>query len=212
MKQTTSQVLYAYWNELRAGRLAPQRLEIEPARIAGILSETFMLERAEGGAYTFRLAGTRLCELFGSELRGSDFLAGWSARDRSAIERHLAGVCEMGAAALLTFEGSSDIRHRIEVEALLLPLLHAGKTVARIIGTMSAASTPRWLNAEPLRTRRLIRQELIWPDGRPHSVAQRMGRPAPQRARLGAPQVVQVEQRRFRVYEGGRAGAKDDKR
>jgi len=30
MKQKTVQTLYAYWNEIRAGRLAPKRLEIEP--------------------------------------------------------------------------------------------------------------------------------------------------------------------------------------
>ncbi len=47
MKQRTIQTLYAYWNELRAGRVAPRRLEIEPARIGSILPETFMLERTE---------------------------------------------------------------------------------------------------------------------------------------------------------------------
>src|SRR4051812_13786849 len=47
MQQRTLQTLYGYWNEVRAGRLAPQRLEIEPSRIAGILSETFMLERID---------------------------------------------------------------------------------------------------------------------------------------------------------------------
>ena len=37
MKQTTIQTLYAYWDGVRAGRIAPRRLEIEPARIAAIL-------------------------------------------------------------------------------------------------------------------------------------------------------------------------------
>ena len=36
--------------------------------------------------YQYRLAGTRLCELFGSELRGRNFLDGWSDGDR-LIER-----------------------------------------------------------------------------------------------------------------------------
>ena len=62
MQQKTLQTLYSYWNEVRAGRLAPQRLEIEPSRIAGILSETFMLERIDAASYQYRLAGTRLSE------------------------------------------------------------------------------------------------------------------------------------------------------
>src|SRR5262245_12517318 len=86
MKQRTLQILYGYWNEIRAGRLAHQRLEIEPSRIAGILSETFMLERFDAATYEFRLAGTRLCELFGSELRGTNFLSDWSEPDRQTLE------------------------------------------------------------------------------------------------------------------------------
>ena len=89
MQQRTLQTLYGYWNEVRAGRLAPQRLEIEPSRIAGILSETFMLERIDAGSYQYRLAGTRLCEMFGSELRGRNFLDGWSEADRQVLARDL---------------------------------------------------------------------------------------------------------------------------
>ena len=48
MKNRTSQILFAYWNEARQGRVAPRRLDIEPARIAGILSETMILEQTEG--------------------------------------------------------------------------------------------------------------------------------------------------------------------
>ena len=87
MKQRTLQTLYGYWNEARAGRLAPLRLEIEPSRIAGILAETFMLERMDAATYQYRLAGTRLCELFGSELRGMNFLDNWSEADRAVLER-----------------------------------------------------------------------------------------------------------------------------
>jgi hypothetical protein len=68
MKQRTVQTLYGYWNALRAGRIAPRRLEIEPSRIGSILSETFMLERTDPATCRYRLAGTRLCEIFGFEL------------------------------------------------------------------------------------------------------------------------------------------------
>src|SRR6185295_12220787 len=83
LMQRSIQTLFNYWDQLRAGRIAPNRLEIEPSRIADILAETFMLERIDARTYQFRLAGTRLCELFGSELRGKNFLEGWSEQDRS---------------------------------------------------------------------------------------------------------------------------------
>lgn len=212
MKQKTLDILYAYWNEVRAGRIAPQRLEIEPSRIAGILSETFMLERIDASTYRFRLAGTRLCELFGSELRGRNFLDDWSEGDRNVLARDLATVCEQGAAAVLALEGSSDARHRVQLEAILLPLVHGGHSVVRIIGAMTPTSRPYWLDSEPLKTRRLERHEMIWPDGRPHSVVERLGHQAPFLAARAQMRIVKTGRRQFRVFEGGRADGKHDKR
>ena len=211
MKQRSTHTLYSYWNEVRAGRLAPHRLEIEPSRIAGILSETFMLERIDGGTHQYRLAGTRLCELFGSELRGKNFLDGWSEQDRPVLARDLATICEQGAVAVLNLEGSSDTRHRVELEAILLPLTHGGNGIGRIIGAMSTTSMPHWLDSEPLRDRRLLRHEVIWPDGRPHSVAEKLGRraPLPPRAQM---RIIKTDRRQFRVFEGGRTDGKYDKR
>ena len=211
--QSSLQTLYSYWNEVRAGRLAPQRLEIEPSRIAGILSETFMLERIDARTYQYRLAGTRLCELFGSELRGKNFLDGWSEEDRRVLEWHLTTISEQGAAALLTIDGIVDSRHRVALDANLLPLLHAGK-ITRIIGTMSPTSAPHWLVAEPLRGRQLKQHQLIWPDGRPHGTVARAGKQAPLQPGLTGPgvRVVKSDERRFRVVEGGRTSGKHNKR
>ena len=209
MQQKTLQALYGYWNELRAGRLAPQRLEIEPSRIAGILSETFMLERVDAATYRYRLAGTRLCEMFGSELRGKNFLDDWRDNDRHVLERDLATVCDEGAVAVIRLECSSDNRHRVEFEAVLLPLVHAGQNIARIIGAMSATSAPHWLASEPLPNRRLQSHEIVWPDQRPP-----VGRPSrqspslPEQAQM---RIVKTGPRQFRVFDGGRTSHKLDK-
>jgi hypothetical protein len=208
MKQRTLFTLYSYWNEVRAGRLAPRRLEIEPSRIAGILAETFMLERLDAATYAYRLAGTRLCELLGKELRGINFLDGWSSQDRAALERLLASVCEQGAVAVLTVESGADTRHRIELETILLPLLHAGSTVGRIIGATTASSVPHWLHGDPLLSHRLVRHELIWPDGRPHSVIARSGKQAPFAPEPANTRLVNALRRQFRVLDGGRTDAK----
>ena len=65
MREAISQTLYGYWNDIRAGRLAPKRFEIEPSQIAGMLPDTFILERIDNETSRFRLAGTRICEAFG---------------------------------------------------------------------------------------------------------------------------------------------------
>ena len=144
MKQKSLNTLYAYWNELRAGRLAPKRLEVEPSRIAGLLSETFMLERAGASNYQYRLAGTRLCELFGAELRSTNFLAGWREADQPVVARQLSLLCEQGAVIELGIEARGSARRPpLLFDALLLPLLHTGNTVGRIIGAMCAGASRR---------------------------------------------------------------------
>jgi hypothetical protein len=208
MKQRAIQILYSYWNELRAGRMAPRRLEIEPSRIAGILAETFMLERNDANNFQFRLAGTRLCEIFGSELRGTNFLAGWSERDRCILEHELATTCSQGAVCALTIEASADGQHRLELEVILLPLLHSADTIGRIIGAMSANSTPQWLTSERLVTRRLLRHQLIWPDGRPHSVVERAGLQSPFVPAAPDARQSRSDRPQLRVVEGGRAQPK----
>lgn len=209
MKQRTVQTLYGYWNALRAGRIAPRRLEIEPSRIGPILSETFMLERTDSATCRYRLAGTRLCEVFGYELRGTNLLEGWSETDRRTLQRHLATICDQGGVALFEFEACADTSQRVQLEGILLPLVHDGATIDRIIGAITPMSSPHWLGHERLRQRRLIRHDIIWPDGRPHMIVERSGRQAPFQQQ---PPVLQTRmaadfRRSFRVVEGGR---KDD--
>jgi hypothetical protein len=211
MKQNSPQALYSYWNQVRAGRQAPQRLEIEPSQIAGILSETFMLERIDAATYQFRLAGTRLCEQFGRELRGTNFLDGWDADGRRSLQRLLVAVCDQAAGLSLTLEGATDDRRRVEFEAMLLPLTHGGTRISRIIGAMSATTTPYWLGSDPLRGRRLERHQLIWPDGRPHALIARASGQAPFAAAVPARSNTS-DRRQFRVVEGGRLTGKPDKR
>jgi hypothetical protein len=207
MQLRTTQTLYAYWNTIRANRIAPQRLEVEPSRISSVLPETFMLERIAPTAYRYRLAGTRLCEVFGTELRDTDMLEGWSALDRAALVRSLASTCAQGAVTLFVAEATSQTSRRVQLEAVLLPLTH-GEQITRVIGAMAPMQSPHWLGHEPLVHKQLVRHETIWPDGRPHALVQRAG----SKAALhppgvnASPRAALDPRRRFRVLDGGRTG------
>jgi hypothetical protein len=205
MKQKSPNTLYVYWNELRAGRIAPRRLEVEPSRIAGILSETFMLERINASDYQYRLAGTRLCELFGAELRCSNFLSGWQDADQAVLAHKLALICEQGAVISLEIETTGSPRQALEFEAILLPLVHAGNSINRIIGAMSLTSPMPIGAGEHQLRRRLRRYEVIWPDGRPRAVLER-GSTAPFQAPQppSPPPAKKGERPQLRLLDGGR--------
>ena len=88
MKLAISRELYAYWDALRAGRSAPERNDIEPGAIRGVLADTFVLDFDAQSGFPFRIAGSRANALFGTELRGLSFLELWREADRHDHQGH----------------------------------------------------------------------------------------------------------------------------
>mgnify|MGYP005864125809 CR=1 FL=1 len=202
MRNDTSLTLFNYWNGLRGARKAPHRVEIEPARIAGILPEAFILEKVDFETYRFRIAGTKLCEQFGRELRGRNFLDHWDEEDRFTLRRRLAAVAEQGAAGLFEFEAFGSGQEPVLFEAVILPLVHSNNAIDRFLGTISTKEELKWPGMGHFDRRHLLRHELIWPNGLPPQPQVLDSRPLPdiQDARL-----VRINHRSFRVYEGGRS-------
>jgi hypothetical protein len=186
MQQPTSRQLYAYWDSVRNGRVAPRRFEIEPAKIAGLLPETFIAESAGHLGYRFRLAGTKICEQFGRELRGADLLALWDISDRDAVASLLRNIFADGAVGYGLFRAYTSTERHTAFELLLLPLMHVGETINRVLGAITAIEPPFWLGAEPLIRHELVELNLHWPDGIPAFMVQ------------DGAEVISLAQRRFR--------------
>ncbi|MCB1519780.1 MAG: PAS domain-containing protein [Hyphomicrobiaceae bacterium] len=203
MKSKTSQLLFTYWNEVRNGRLAPRRFEIEPSRITPILPETFILERLDADTYRFRLAGTRICEDFGTELRGTNFLDGWSQDDHITLNRHLRAIAQQGGVGVVTFEAAAISGECATFECILLPLVHTRDTVDRFLGALSRVGSVEHQQAAGRFRRHLVGTEVIWPDGKPHSVVVSQHRQVPFLPHVRNARIVRVDRRQFRVYEGG---------
>ena len=204
MKHRTSQILYAYWNEVRRGRLAPRRFDIEPARIAAILAETMILERVDETAYRFRLAGTRIGEQFATELRGQNFLDLWETVDKQQITDLMQRLTEHGGAGILEFEVAGSNGRTANFEAILLPLVHTRDVVDRFLGAMSVAGAATWLGAERRGVLRLTHTQIIWPDGRPSTRAANTTEPPALHAYAAHGRIVRQDRRQFRVLDGGR--------
>lgn len=148
MKHPSSRQLFEYWNVQRGLRLAPERNDIEPGPIRRALSDTFILGRDAGGTYRFRLAGTRLCALFGRELKGSDFLSLWAEAERPAMQKRLAAVTGESASFVAGASGHVAGAPAAELELLLLPLRHRDRSQVRLIGVLGPLVSPYWLGSK----------------------------------------------------------------
>jgi hypothetical protein len=204
MQNTTSQVLYKYWNEIRGTRVAPRRFEVEPARFAGILPETFVVECETGEGHRFRLAGTRIGERLGFELRGREFRDLFDSKDPLDFRRFLDSITGQGAVGVITLDMPAASGRTARFEMVLLPLIHTEDRITRLLGALSTCDHEPWLGSEPLLPGRLVSRGIIWPDGRPHAVAERMVQPSPFKQDFTLSRIVRSRRRLFRVYDGGR--------
>jgi hypothetical protein len=148
MKHAASKELFAYWDRRRGGRALPDRADIRPREISRILGDIFIL--AGDGQYSFRLAGTRVCAIFGRELRGRSFLELWHPRSRGALETVIGASLEERVGTVAAVSGHSSDAREVLLEMMLLPLNHHGRP-ARLIGSLAPVKTPFWLEVIPVQ-------------------------------------------------------------
>lgn len=156
VKLAASQELFAYWRALRGARSAPERNDVDPGAIRGILADTFILEFDVEREYPMRVVGTRTNALFLRELRGARFVEVWRERDRADLRTILASVASEAQPFVIGAVGAPQGFAPIDVEVLLLPLRHHGDTHARILGCCAPAAPPRWLGLAAVESLALL--------------------------------------------------------
>lgn len=194
MKHSSTRSLYAYWNERRGTRAAPDRGEIEPGAIRAALGDSFILCSEAESAHAFRLAGTRVCSLFGRELKGMPFDDLWDPADRAATQDLLAIVANEIAGIVAGVRAVTADAHCVDLELLLLPLRHRGSSRERQIGVLAPLTAPFWLGANPLVRLALKSHRHVGPALEPAAATAFMAASDSGRLRHG-----------LLVYDGGRA-------
>jgi hypothetical protein len=150
MKHAASRELYAYWQDKRGTRAAPERTEIEPGAIRGVLADAFVLTLDRRAGYPIRLAGTRLCALFGREIKAESFLDFWAPANRPTLEGLLSMLSEECIGTVAGATAVSACGETLELELLLLPLSIRRPIFARAIGVLAPLKIPSWLGTSPL--------------------------------------------------------------
>ncbi len=170
MKHKTSETLFAYWDRCAASGATPRRFEIEPAKICGHPAVTPSFSSASTPRrYAIRLAGTRVCEMFGVELRGTNFLDGWSPKDRTLAHAPALRARQTGRGRDHPYgSGTRGARIHAVRGAAAAALRHTRPDHRPSARRFLAASTRRIGSAScRLAAKRIIANELVWPAGAP---------------------------------------------
>lgn len=195
MKHATSRMLFAYWDALRGERAAPDRGEIQPGAMRHILADTFILTREDDRLATFRLAGTRICALWGRDLCGTRLRQLWASAEDEDAERLADIVLEDTAGVVAGLQAWNHNGSELPMELLMLPLRHRGRTHERLIGALSPATIPSWAGLVPLCRLSIRSLRIIEPGPLPE----------PSEADAFDPPISDERRRMFVVHEGGRA-------
>jgi len=145
MKHPSCREFFAYWDEKRGPSRAPDRSEIEPQAVRELLGDIFVLSYDADNGFPFRVAGTRVCALFGRDLRDASFAALFAQGWRREIEEITTVVAEE---MLPCISGLTAITPRgtpLHLELLLLPFqarAHAPISLTGLLAPFEAPHAP----------------------------------------------------------------------
>lgn len=167
MKHKTIQALFDYWNTIRAGRPAPLRSEIEPGAIRRVLPYVFILERQSGDAFSFRLAGTGLCSVYGMEFRGHNILSMWQDECHESLRDALHAVTRNASAAIVEYTATTNDHREATFEMILLPLAQDNGAITRVLGAAVPVDQFAWIGERLFARQWIDRMQIVDPERMP---------------------------------------------
>lgn len=164
MKHRNSHLLVGYWSRLRRGRAVPDQTEVDPRAIKRMLSYVFIIDAQDIERPVYRLAGTSLCERFGTELRGISFLAHWEGESRKALMGLLKQSLATKKPLCLSSIGATADCGMVELETVLTPVTFNGAEPTRFLGMVQVLTDINALAGRPIAFERLIGSQMVRED------------------------------------------------
>lgn len=164
MKHRNSHFAVGYWSRLRQGRPTPDQADIDPKALKRLLPFVFLLDARGDGSFVYRLAGTTLCERYGTELRGKNFMAHWDAESRARLGVLLRQSLVSNTPVCLTSVGATEDCRMIEIETILMPISFGSGKAERFLGLAQVLTDVSPLVGRSISFERLVASSLVRED------------------------------------------------
>jgi hypothetical protein len=164
----SSRALFRFWETMRAERAAPHRAQLDLKQLSELLPDLFILERDRPRhSYRWRLAGTRICELYRRELTGSDIFAGWDSFERETIRRLLDGVAGRLQPAVMRIRLYTSLGQTIGAEVIALPLRPRSGAGIQVFGGLFPFRNISGLGYDAITVQEMASARVIWTEPLP---------------------------------------------
>ena len=134
MRHMQTQTLLNYWRRMRGEQLAPAKTSIVPRDIKKHLAFTFLLRSEGHDRFSFVLAGTGVCDLFGRELRGSSFGHLFAETSRDGATTSLVRTAHLSVPTVAACVAETADGRPLNAEILLLPFADERGETTYILG------------------------------------------------------------------------------
>ena len=162
-----SRRLFSHWETLRAERAYPTREEFTFDAVKDLMPDMIVLDRDYlRNSYKFRLAGTRVCRLFGETLTGKDVLFGWDHFESDVIAKHLGLALSEYQPALIRMRLKTDTGQVVAGELIALPVQTRGSNRIQLMGGIFAFRDVNAIGHAAILGRELISGRMIWTEHR----------------------------------------------
>ncbi|WP_164901807.1 PAS domain-containing protein [Neorhizobium lilium] len=164
MRTQATREIFDHWVQLCGDQAAPLRTQIDPMLLRRVLPHLFIVITEGSDDPTFRLAGTRICDLFGTELKGLAFKAIWSdSRNAQPLEICRSAIqYERPALLDVLAEGMNGSR---PYEMLLLPLRPGPEASDRVLGALVPQAQALSVASPPINGLALQKWTFLEKDG-----------------------------------------------
>ncbi|MGE3830092.1 MAG: PAS domain-containing protein [Parvibaculaceae bacterium] len=190
-----SRMLFRHWETIRGEMSAPPRDWLDLRKISAMVPFVFIMEKDRRNGFVWRLAGTRLTQLWRRSLTGKRVVELGDESDRKAFTKLLDGVVEAHQPFVMRFRLLSALNHVIAAEMLGLPLRARGGGI-HVLGCVMPFRDSDTLGYDRLTGFEIASARVIWTE------------PVPirQQPLSAEPLFVQAQAARsFRLINGGKA-------
>ena len=160
MKHRNNHFAVGYWSLIRRGRPAPDQADVDPKALKRLLPFVFLLD-ARHSSFVYRLAGTTLCERYGGELRGRDFLTQWDRDSRTKLPALMKEALAESTPLWLASVGTTEDRKMVEIETVLMPMTFNADARERFLGVAQVMTDASPLLGRSINFERLVASGLI---------------------------------------------------
>lgn len=173
----SSRILFRFWEAARGEMSAAKKQDLKLAKISKILANICILERDRTRqSFKWRLAGTRVCKIWGRELTGSNVLSNWPDFEKQTMASGFDMVLAQLQPCVARLKVISEHGNELGIEVLALPIQDTNSGEIQILAGIVSFQNPDWLGTQQLAGFELSAIRKIWTESLPGDI---LARPIP---------------------------------